>query len=343
MRDAVSIIINGKVFSNILSYAVDSDLFLAADAFSLTMLDDKNEITAGVPIELWVNNTRELYGVIDRVESTASKKGRTIQISGRDLMGMLCSHDITEYGSDTDLGGKTLAQIARTILRDVPYVNYMRDIVFEGKASGATVLFDTLKAEPGQNVFDLLKAVANGRGLQFWCREDGKLVFGKCASSGSVSYRFNLAKDSSGSNVLEGKKTDDLTEAFSKVFVYGQSEDAEGDDTNIEATATMAVPAEFPFYKPKVVTVNTDKVSPAMEAKRLLTVSKAKRLQLHYKVPGHSQNGINYHTNSMARVDDEVNNTHGVFVVCGRTFTLENKKTGPVTSVRLCMPGAFNA
>lgn len=343
MRDIVSIIIDKKAFSDIEAYSIDSDLFVAADAFSLTLMDDANEITAGMPMELYVNDQREFYGVTDRVESIASKKGRTLQVSGRDLMGMLCSHDITEYGSSTDLGGKTLSQIAKLILRDVPYVNYLQDIVFEGKASGAAVAFETLKAEPGQNVFDLLKAVANGRGFHFWCNENGKLVFGKCAAAGKTEYRFTLKRRGDGNNVLEGNKTTDLTESFSKIYVYGQSDDADGDDANIEATASMAVPSEFPYYKPKVITVNTDKLSPAAEAKRLLTVSKAKMLQLKYKVAGHSQNGKNYRTNLMARVDDEINNAHGDYVVCGRTFTLENKKSGPMTTVRLCVPGAFDA
>jgi prophage tail gpP-like protein len=343
MHDQVAIIINGKPFADIVSYSIDSDLFLAADAFSLTLLDDRHEITAGMPVEVLVNSSRECYGVLDRVESTTTKKGRTLQVQGRDLMGLLCSHDITEYGSETDLGGKTIAQIARTILADVPFVNPLRDIIYEGKSANAAIAYDTIKAEPGQTVFDLLKNAATGRGYHFWCREDGKLVFGKIATLGEARYRFILKRDGAGNNALEGKKITDLTEAFSKVFVYGQSEDADGDDANIEATATMKVPEEFPYYKPKVVTVNTDKLSPALEAKRLLNVSRAKKMQLVYKMPGHSQGAVNYRTNNMAHVDDDVNNAHGEYVVCGRTMSMENKKSGPMTTVKLCLPGAFDA
>jgi prophage tail gpP-like protein len=343
MHDQIAIIIDRKRYDNILSYSVDSDIFMAADEFTLGLFDDKNEISKGMPVELYVNNQRELYGVIDRVESSTTKKGHTVQVQGRDLMGMICSHDITEYGSTTDLGGKTIAQIARVLLRDVPFVNPLQDIVFEGKAASATIAYDTLKAEPGQNVFDLLKAAATGRGFHFWCREDGKFIFGKIISSGTPEYVFSLKKGGGGSNAVEGKKIEDLSESFSKIFVYGQSEDADGDDANVEATAAMQVPGQFPYYKPKVVTVNTDKLSPAMEAKRLLNISKSKMLQLTYKIPGHSQNGRNFRTNAMARIDDDINSVTGEFVICGRTFMLENKKSGPMTTVRLCLPGAFDA
>jgi prophage tail gpP-like protein len=341
MLDRVEALINGKRFDDILSYSADSDLLMAADAFSMGLLDPGNTVSAGMPVELWVNGRRELYGVIDRVESTATKKERTVMVQGRDLMGMLCSHDITEYGSSDDLGGKTLGQLARALLRDIPFVNYMNDVIYEGKAKNAAIPYDTLKAEPGQTVFDLLKNAATGRGLHFWCNEDGKLVFGKPISSGRALFRFVLEKNSAVNNVIEGKKVTDTSEAFSKIFVYGQSEDADGSDSNIEATASMNVPGEFPFYKPKVAIINTDKISPTHEAKRLLNISRAKMLQLTYKVAGHSQGGRNYRTNEMARVDDGVNGVHGEYVICGRTFSQENKKAGPSTTLRLCVPGAI--
>lgn len=339
MRDEIILLIDNKPFADFLSFTADSDLFQAADAWNAVISDDKNEIGVGQCVELYVNKSKELVGIVDRVKSRATKKGRVLEISGRDLMGMLCNHDITEYGADVDLGGKTLGTIAKTVMRSIPFISPLLDIVYDGNAERIAVPYDTLKAEPGQSAFDLLKTVATGRGLHFWCREDGKFVFGKPIVSGPASYRFILSRSGASTNVLEGEKTADLNDAFSKVFVYGQSGD--DDDSNVEATATLSVPGEFPFYRPKVVQVNTDKISPRFEAKRQINMSKAKMLRLSYIVPGFAQNGTVFRTNTIARVDDDINNVHGDHLVYGRTMNFTGKKDGMNTTVRLCLPGAL--
>jgi prophage tail gpP-like protein len=348
MRDTISFLVNGKPAERIISYSVDSDLWLAADAFSFKARDPDRELAAGMKVELWVNKGRELVGVIDRVESKKSKKGTTeVSVSGRDLMGLLCDHCITEYGADDDLSGYSIKRVSEYLMRDIPFVN-IKDIVYEGRASRLAIPFETYTISPGQTVFDAIKSITRARGLHFWCREDGVFVFGKPIASGKPAYRFMFDTAGGDTNVLEASLATDITDAFSKIIVHCQSADSgapeEGEgttvvDTDIAAVSSLSVPGEFPFYKPKVITVNGDGKSPGYEAQRLVNLSKAKALQLSFLLPGHSQSGANYKTNRMARVDDYGHGVHGDFLVSGRTFTMSSKKEGPKTLVRVCRPG----
>jgi prophage tail gpP-like protein len=321
-----------------MSYSVDSDLWLAADAFSFTATDPDHEIEAGMRVDMWVNNEKELVGVIDKVEQKITKKGKELSISGRDLMGLLCDHNIIEYQSTTDLSKAALKMVAETIMKDILLVS-IKDIVYEGAAVRLAVPFEQYILSPGQTVFDVLKSIAQGRGLHFWCREDGSFVFGKLVTSGAPQYRFVLEKTSDRTNILEASKITDISQGFSKIIVHSQAQDADVDD--VAATESLAIPSEFPFYKPKVVCINGDKKSAYYEAKKFINISKANALQLQYVVAGHSQGTNNYKTNVIARVDDEENNIHGDFLVSGRTLTLDSKKSGPRTQIRLCRTGVI--
>jgi prophage tail gpP-like protein len=262
-----------------------------------------------------------------------------VQVQGRDLMGLLCSHDITEYGIDTNLSGVKLETIVQTVLKDVPFVDRLKDVIFEGKLAKLAVPLETLKSEPGQTVFDLLKLVATSRGVQFWCREDGKFVFGTPITKGFPTYTFTIDKRG-GTNVLSGKLIRDISQAFSKIFVYAQASTDGTTDCNIEAAATLKVPSEFPYYKPKVVTISTDKTAPRYEAHRLMNSSRSRIEQLTYSMPGHSLDGVNFRTNTIAWVHDEDNQIYGDRLIFGRTMSLESKESGPQTTVRLCQMGA---
>jgi len=322
------------------SYSADSDLFYAADAFSFTAINPQQEIHYGMPFSLWVNNKHEMRGVINKVESTWTKKGLEKTVQGRDLMGILCDHKVTEYGSNENLSGMSLKGLALLLMKDVPFILPLKDIIYEGNAERLAIPWQTLKSEPGQTVFEILRICCAARGLNFWQNEDGKLVFGKPVSTGKPAFHFVLRGDGSG-NVITSKKIEDDSASFSKIFVYSQSND-DGDDNAIEATASLNVPSEFPYYKPEVIIINTDAIGPGKEAKRRINASKAKTLQMQYTVKGHSQDfSGNFRTNLMARVDDDMQNVHEDMLLFKRTFSLQDKKTGPTTTIHLCRPGAF--
>ena len=107
---------------------------------------------------------------------------------------------------------------------------------------------------------------------------------------------------------------------------------------NVKASADDP---DFPFRKPLVVQANQDAASPGRLARHLLDRERAKGWTLTCKVPGHSQAGRNFAINAMARVEDEILELSGDYLVYGRTFEM-SRDGGTTTEIRLGRPGVLD-
>jgi len=138
-------------------------------------------------------------------------------------------------------------------------------------------------------------------------------------------------------NALEGTLVEDVSKRYSKIVVVGQQQGM--DDFDAGAINTMATVSDstFPFYKPYVVTDQNDSRSPKLHAQMLLEKMKYEGFRLEYRVPGHSQGGVNWRINEMCRVTDEVLELEGDYLIFGRTFELT--KDGAFTTLLLGLPG----
>jgi len=67
MRDKISLHINNLKIENFLSYRIESDLFVADDAFEITLANTGAEISEGAQCKLYINDTLELNGIIDKI------------------------------------------------------------------------------------------------------------------------------------------------------------------------------------------------------------------------------------------------------------------------------------
>ncbi|MBN1130290.1 MAG: hypothetical protein JXA71_14960 [Chitinispirillaceae bacterium] len=345
MHNTVHITVNNERLETVTAYSFDSDMFMAADAFEFSAGPGAAGLAAGSRVDLWVNDRKAMAGIIDKVTSGGgSREGTAVMAEGRDMMGVLCDHCCTTLGDLVDPEGEAssidLSRLVRSVLQGVPFVHTLNDIMYEPGASGLNISFEQITCTPGSTVFEILRSAATSRGLHFWCDEQGRFIFGKPVSSGPALFSITRKQSGGGNNVISGKRKNDITDGYSKVYVYSQSQESDGDadDNNLVATASLSVPEEFPFYRPKVVQINMDKRSPALEAKRLLNQVRAKLVQFEYTVPGHSQNGENYRTNVLAHVDDELLDVAGDYLVYARKFT-SDKIAGPQTLLRLGMPG----
>lgn len=333
MRDNVVLLIDNVPVRDFLSYRIDSDLFMAADSWEFELSDFSVKINPASKVELKINGIRELIGIVDKRNRKVSKNGKSISVAGRDLMGILCDHCVTEFGEETDLSGKTLRQLAKALIKDIPYIYKLSIVGFESGCERLGEAWETFKADPGQTVFEVLKKAANGRGLHFWCNEEGAFVFGKPLAKGRPEFYLTARPEA---NYTEGSWTHDISEAYSKVIVYCQSQETNLDfsSTNVAASASLSVPAQFPFYKPKVVTRNGDSAAASREAKRLLNTTRSRLNTLEYTVPGHSQNGRNWRTNKIVRIDDAVLGVRGDYLIYGRTYEM-SRDGGPTTRLRI--------
>lgn len=350
-HDSTYLIVNDRPVDGLISYDVESDLYVAADAFEFELLKQSVDIRAGDIVEFYVNDRPALRGVVNKAALRGNKRdGFRIALSGTDMMGMLCGHCSATIG---DLAGESggassieLDYLVRLLISDIPkkYVRGMNDVVFQQGASGLSILFEHVSVSPGQTVFDILRSAASSRGLLFWCDEEGKFIFGKPVSHGSPQFEIIRRSSGDGNNVIDGQRINDIGDGFSKVTVFSQSQsDGDFDANNLSASQSLRVPEEFPFYRLKTVQINGDKNSPELEAKRLINQVRSSLYRYEYLVPGHSQRGVNFRANELAHIDDDELDVHGDFLVYGRKFT-GDKTAGEVTMLRLGIPGmVYNA
>jgi prophage tail gpP-like protein len=313
--DTVELLVGGKSIKEFHSYSVTSNLFNAADAFDLEFASPKVEITPGENCTLLVNGVTELKGIIERVNPSYNKDGSTLKVSGRDIMGVVVSSHVTEF---VTLKDKTLKDLAEELLKDAEHVN--RAEIIYGKGSKLKVVeessdafslgSDYMQVEPGESIFDVLNKYARARGLLFFADTDGTLVFNRPANSGPAEFQLihRLPPNSQDNNVLTGDLVDDITEQYSPIIVMGQR----------QATVSMS----------------------ASDVNVSAEVTKRDGFALEYTVKGHSQNGKNWHSNTICKVEDEAKNieVNDNYLTYSRTFR-RSKEGGATTTVRLSRLG----
>ena len=351
--DNVTLQIAGQRIERFESYTVEADLYTADDAFSMELAAPEIEIKRGQRCELYVNDTLELTGILDKRSRKYGKGGSlVIRTEGRDLMGLLVDSYCEEF---VTVQGKKLSELAAMLLKTVPFINrkqiqYQENIV--GKLKGKKKAVDTplvgyldtpqkiSQIEPGMTVFEVLRTYAASRGLMFYALPDGTLVFGRPKAKGEPMFTLTCTKSGIGNNVEEGEEIDDISKRYSKITVLGQQQGQEdfGMDATKITTKGVVEDKDFPFYKPFVTRDNNDSQSPALHARFLLEEQRHQGYQLHYKVQGHSQNGKNWQINELCQVHDEVLGIDGVYLIYGRTFE-RSRTDGTTTRLKLGPPG----
>jgi len=342
--DTISLIIGGKEIKDFESYRIQSDLFEAADTFSITLADPDLKISAGSRCLVKVNGLTELNGIIDKVAIEYDKAKRTLTVEGRDLMGLVADSYCTTFPDLTDM---KLSDLAKLLLKDIPYVNRMPIKYGKGDKSRAVILteqefdFKYIEITPGQTVFEVLKEKALMAGLIFFCLPDGTFMFSMPVSGGKSQFVFICSKEGRTNNILRATLTDDISKRYERVTLMAQSQGMNSldvGDHNIEASI---YDSSFPFVKVYVATVDIDKKNPHNYAKLIMDGQKFEGWQLELKVPEHSQNGKNYTVNAVCHVQDEILDLHADLLCHGRTFELD--KNGISTTLKLSKLGVMPA
>lgn len=346
MQDKISLVVGGYKIENFISYTIDSDLYVADDAFSLELANPEVKVFPGLQCELWVNDKCELTGIIDKVTSSYDKSGRKLRVEGRDLMGLLTDSYCEEF---ITIQGMKLKALAERLLKKVPFINrknieYQENITgkLKSKKTSHISLFDTAQnfgqIEPGMTIAETLKEYSHSRGMMFWSKSDGTLVFGRPVVSGEPSFYLINLKDGKENNIIEGEHVEDISKQYSKITVMGQQQGTDATPAAANSTKATVMNDVVRFYKPLVAKNNNDSQSPAMHARMLKEKMKHEGFQLHYKVAGHSQQADNYAINTLCHVDDEIFEIKETYLIYGRTFEMSKDK-GAVTSLRLGYPG----
>ncbi len=334
MADQISLLVNKKELSRFSSYSVDADFYLAADAFQVELVGEVDGLEEGQRVQLKVNGTVELDGVIDSTGLTVEKRKTGLNISGRDLAGLLVDSHTDGYG---DIKNTSLKQLTDKLLSKVPFIQ-RNNVFYQIPKDAPEFTWESIYVEPCRSIFDVLNEKAKAHGFVFYAMPDGKFYYGRPKSSGKTDFNIVQRKDGKGNNCFYSHCLKDISKRYSVVNVISNGQGIDTTPTS-ELIIAASVPDDtFPFYKPFYVIESSGAMTPQRQARMIMDMQRRQGLQLTYKVYGHTQNGKNWAINKLCSVDDEVNKLHGTYFIYGRKFCL-SKEEGKFTELRLGLPG----
>lgn len=342
--DRVSIVIGGREIDAFTEYRISSDLFEAADAWSVDLVDAGLVVERGARVSVRINNRTELNGIVDRIERSYDKSGRRLVLQGRDLMGLLVDSYCTDF---PDLQGITLTDLAARLIRGIPFISGVRIFVGQGNKDRAVLLteieeeYKYVQIKPGQTIFEVLKSQALSRGMLFFAMPDGSIVFGEPATGGKAEFQFRNALDGRENNIVRASLIDDISRRYKTIHITGQEQGADDIPAGGQNLSGAAIDPSFPFEKPYVAAIDLDSSDPAKYARIIMDGQIFDGFSLELTVKGHSQNGKVYQVNTICHVYDEALRINEDLLCYARTFV--KSKSGAHTTLKLSRPGVLPA
>jgi prophage tail gpP-like protein len=340
MNDEIKVVLGDKEITSFKSYTITADLFQADDQFQIDIGDMFFEAKTGEKALVLVNGKRVLTGVIEKIEKRFSKGERTLTLAGRSVICFLIDNHLTKH---TNLTG-SLEALANTLLVDIRKIkhfgNQFKKIEFQKGLKRLIGNEQSLQAEPGESIFDVLNKASKARGLMLFDTADGTLVFGKPKelSSSGTPFVINVDPDTLKSNVKSGSCSIDISDLYTEIQVIGQVE-GERTTPNVEHTATYNTPL-VPYKKRMVHQRNDDEEGPKNTARLIHEQQMAGAVRLEYEVAGHTQDERIWEINEFCDVEDIALGVNGRFLIYSRTFTL-SKDGGTTTQLTLGRPGVI--
>ncbi len=335
MPDNVELLANGKRIDRFKSYEIERDMYTADAAFNIEIGRSDYDVQAGDRIALRLNGEIVMNGIVDRRTREYDKTaGRTRRIMGRSIMGIVVDSYCEEFST---LKNKTIGQVARIILTEIPYAK-RAGIVFADNASSLDVSREFTQLEPGMRAFDVLAQCAISRGLLFYERGDGTLVFGRPKGRGETAFSMIVKDGVNESKIKSAILDDNIASRYSKVTVIGQQQGADNIDASEINILGSATDDDYPFYKPYVEVLNEDAETPKKRARMILERMRVASHRVTYTVSGHSQAGKIFDVDQLCAVNDEELGIQEDLLVYSLSMTM-NKDVGQVTTLRLGRPG----
>ena len=328
--DTVKIIIGGYEYTRFKKYRIESDLYAAAGTFEFELFFDKAiKVNAGDQAQVYVNGFLEMTGLIDRVGTAYDLTGRSISVTGRDLMGLVVDSYCEQW---VTIRNANLVAVAERLLRNVPFIN-RKNIEADDAARRRDALKPFLQPTPGDRIFDVLREAAASRGLVFYSRPDGGLCFRKPRGRGAVNLNIAQKRGEPNTYIIRGERIQDFSERYSKYTVLTQEPGLDSEDPPwINDIARVEDPG-VPYYKPFVESIDEDSGSVRKRANMILEQRRARSNMVKYSLKGHSQGVRNWSVDELVRVDDDELDIHEDLLTYSRIFELS--RNGVTTELTL--------
>ena len=337
--DEVEVKIGDVAHKNWTRYEIDSDLLTPADAWHVTLAQTVIELPAqvveGASVVVRLNRDTVLSGKLDERVLTVAKGQHELQLSGRDMAGVLldCSAPILT------MRNLTLDKLVAQLTRMFGITRHRIDAV-------AALTREKVNTEPGDTVWDSLRRVAEANDLWPWFEPDGTLVVGGPRYDLPPVATLTLRADGRGNNVLTLAERRSIVERYSEVSVYGQryatgSGAGEADARN--NIKGKVVDTGMLTYRPKVV-VDHEAINETIakaRARKVISDGRLKGYTLTATVRGHrTDDGVLWSPGQRVNVKSEPHGLDGVYFVMGRRFT-GDKTVGQRTQLTLKEDGVW--
>lgn len=337
--DVLEVKVGGMTHQGWMQYEIDSDLMTPADAWRVRLaqpvIELPEEVVEGALVEVRMGGETVLQGRLDERVLTVASGQHELQLSGRDMAGILldCSAPIFTRS------GVTLAQVVANIVKPLG-VKRIRD------EDQLKALRQKVNTEPGDSAWDSLRRAAEANGLWPWFEPDGTLVVGGPRYDLPVVAALVMRADGKGNNLLSLTEHRSMVDRYSEVTVYGQGPAAGIDSgerdgrNNIKATV---LDDGVMTYRPKIV-VDHEAVNVDIARARANTVIREARLKsytLNALVPGHrTADGVLWTPGQRVTLMSEPHGLDGVYFIMARRFT-GDKASGQRTQLTLKEDGVW--
>lgn len=320
--DQVQILIGGKMHADWQRYRVDSDLLTPADGWSASLgkpggILPVNAIE-GALFEVRVGDEPVMMGRVDEIVDEVGQGAATLELSGRDLAGILldCSAPIFTRRQ------AALDEIVAALARPFGITKIRVDAAKIERR-------EKISVEPGDSAWAVLAHAAEANGLWPWMEPDGTLVVGGPDYATPVQAHLVMRLDGQGNNLRRLSRCRSMQRRYSEVTVLGQThgtETAEGKH-NLKG---WAKDTGVGYYRPRIVTDHeADSITIANDrARKLLSDSRLDALTLTAEVSGHRivapglpGHGKLWKPGMRIALRSEPHGLDGTYFLSARTFT----------------------
>lgn len=239
MTDKVELYVDGNIYSGWTSVSINRSLLALSGSFNLSVTEQwpgqpvTRPIKPGQRCRIVMAGQTVMEGHVEDLSIQYDANSHQVSVSGRDLTGDLpdCSI-LPEQGGE--LREQTLAGLAGTLCQ--PFG--IKVIQSANLPEGASKLFATFRAEPGETVFEALERASRQRGVLLTVDSHGRLLM---TAPNTSPARSRLAL---GRELLTASVTASHRERFSLYRVSGLG-DAGGEFGDQSSAADLAVSGDI--------------------------------------------------------------------------------------------------
>lgn len=329
----IRIVIGGYEVTGWDDASFDSAIDVPADAFSVTLFDPVYDhlpetVAAGKAFQAYYGKELIMTGIVDRISEAVGRKGRGLQISGRDLVGQLIDCSVPIFSGRQ----VTLEVLLNKYVKSGDLGALFKNIELQNNAW----LKNNISVEPGESLWDSIVKAAQVTGQHVWLKADGTLVIGDPFNDvEQLQTALTLMFDGDDNNMLDAQYDEDVTSVFGQIKILSQGADAQS--ILSESRSSTA----YEYNRLKILSLGDIETKSEADTaiKKIKTDNDLEAYSLTTNVVGWLVDGKVWQTGCYINLQSDVlSRATAKWAVMGRTLEL-SRSSGQTTKLKLKRQG----